>query len=151
MLPSIDPMETIYSWGCKTRIALALSARQLNMNLFGSFHAGKSYELPSCLEHVEQTAKVSLGDVSTLVRRHTVFSAYLALVDSARAKQVEMALYCGQMMRARALLGLRTNKFGSRHPLRYCRDCAEEDRRHLGYSRWKTDHQLPGARPNFCV
>lgn len=145
MLPSIDPEETVFSWGAKTRLALALSARQLSIQLFGSIRAGLAHDLPSCLAHVEDTSGVSIGSSTDLVRRHSIFGAYLALADADRALEVESALFCGQTQRAHMLLGLRTNKVGARHAIRYCGACAEVDRKHLGYSRWIVDHQLPAT------
>lgn len=145
MLPSIDPDETVFSWGAKTRIALALSARQLSMKLFGNIRAGLTHDLPSCLAHVEDAAGVSIGNATTLIRQHSVFGAYLALADADRALEVEDALFSGRTQRAHMLLGLRNYKFGARHAIRYCDDCAQDDRKHLGYSRWIVDHQLPAA------
>jgi hypothetical protein len=154
MLPSIDPEETVFSWGAKTRVALAVSARHLSLRLFGSARAGQSNDMPSSLAHVETAANISVGNPSTLVRRHTVFGAYIAFADSHRALEVERALFCGQAQKAHMLLGLRTNKVGARHPLRYCRACAEDDRKYLGYSRWIVDQQLPAAwvcRSHQCL
>lgn len=145
MLPSLDPAETIFSWGAKTRLALGVSARQLSLQLFGSLRAGHSHDLPSCLARVEQATGVSIGPASILVRRHSLFGSYLALADGDRAAEVETALFSGQTQKAHMLLGLRANKVGARHPLRYCRECAEDDQMKLGYPRWLVDHQLPAS------
>lgn len=145
MLPSLDPAETIFSWGAKTRLALGVSARQLSLQLFGSLRAGHSHDLPSCLANVERVTGVSIGPASTIVRHHSLFGTYLALADSDRAAEIETAFFSGQTQKAHMLLGLRANKVGARHALRYCRVCAEDDQMKLGYPRWIVDQQLPAS------
>lgn len=145
MLPSLDPEETIFSWGGKTRLLLGVSARQVSLQIFNSHRAGHSADLPPSLAAVERFGGVSLGDRATLVRQHSVFGPYLTLAEPNRAAEAQDALFDGRLQRGRMLLGLQTNRLGARHPLKYCQACAEEDRRDLGYSRWLVDHQLPGA------
>ena len=145
VLPSLDPRETVFGWGAKARIALAVSARRLSMTVFDNVRAGHLHELPSRLTSLLSHTGPSFGTVSDLVRRHTVFGSYIALLDEERSSEFERAVLDGKILRGHMLLGLRASTLGARHPLRYCRECADADRRKLGYSRWLVEQQLPGT------
>lgn len=145
VLPSLDPRETVFSWGAKARISLAVSARRLSMTVFENVRAGHLHELPTSLTSLISRTGTSFGTVSDLVRRHTVFGSYMALLDEERSSAFERAVLDGKTLRGHMLLGLRASTLGARHPLRYCYECADTDRRRLGYSRWLVEQQLPGA------
>ena len=115
------------------------------MTVFDNVRAGHLHELPSSLNSLISHTGPSFGTVSDLIRRHTVFGSYIALLDETRSSAFERAVLDGKTLRGHMLLGLRATTLGARHPLRYCRECADIDRRKLGYSRWLVEQQLPGA------
>jgi hypothetical protein len=145
MLPSIDPEETLFSWGAKTKLALGLSARQMSLRYFSNVRAGYLPDLPP---HMKSFALSPIGrsrSLESLVRRHSLYGPYLALAEKPRCDAFMRALERGQPNQAHLILGLRTSRLRSRHPLRYCSECAHLDLQSLGYSRWKVVHQIPAS------
>ena len=97
------------------------------MTVFDNVRAGHLHELPSSLNSLISHTGPSFGTVSDLIRRHTVFGSYIALLDETRSSAFERAVLDGKTLRGHMLLGLRTTTLGARHPLRYCRECADID------------------------
>ena len=113
--------------------------------MFGNVRAGHLHELPSRIDSLLSHTGTSFGDPASLVRRHSVFGSYLALLDESRVSAFLGAVAEGETLRGQMILGLRASDLGARHPLRYCGECAEGDRTVLGYARWLTELQLPGT------
>jgi hypothetical protein len=144
MLPSIDPLETIFSWGAKTRLLLAMSPRQVSLRIFGSLRAGSSFAVPS-LANLVTGARFPLGTAAKLLNEHTLFGSYMALMSERRTRAIETEFAAGRVSRGFITFYSQSALYGCRNSLRFCEHCAQRDLRTLGYPRWLVRQQLPAA------
>lgn len=150
-VPPRLPGESLYSLLARTAIAMPLDAPNASRVLLGHpFGAGR-HALPYGLSHFERFCAAN-GRPTTMglqeVRAGTVMGGVLPFLSACeRARSVASLLQSQSHDVIRAKVGVRRGAESIGHALRRCPDCAADDLRRLGFTYWRTVHQLAG----MCV
>lgn len=145
-LPALARSETLYSW-CASfhRRACFVDTQATSLALFGDRHAARRHDLPANLNVFAARTGGLLGSASELALKHTLLGFYLAFLRPDRAAILLRAVLDGTAPHLKLQLGIPASRLGARHPLRFCRRCAQEDEQTIGWPIWRVQHQLPAV------
>lgn len=105
-IPAICEGETLFSWCSQYhQISGAGLDASTSMRLFGSKTAGFVKDFPGRLDYVENVTRGLLGDVITIIRKHTLFALYSAFRTEETMRQIELMMRGGSVERLKFKLG----------------------------------------------
>ena len=114
--------------------------------LLGHQRGGSHIDTLVGVNHLQVATSNAFEPLEILLRERTVLAAYLPLMTGTRRSSIMNV--CANALDSettRARTGLTWNEVTTDHELRHCPSCADQQRSELGYSFWRTPHQLPGV------
>src|SRR5258708_27559861 len=145
--PDLYPGELIYS-GC-ARYAYRVGYPNLKNvmgELFGSRHIIASIPFASHLDYFVAHQPYAYRFTSeSLIAEHTILPFYTPFLPWGRAEQLKMDMGGANGPGIYMRVGLMASTVPSPLHLRYCPECAREDKRRFGEKYWHRDHQIPGV------
>lgn len=143
-LPKPFAGEALYSWCARYhRLNGSNNPRATCRKLFGHPTAGLRPELPFHLGNFQYNTRQHLGCLDDLLAQRTIFGFYRPFLSSNGMAEICHHLANGNILAARALLGLSKDGQASRSPLRFCPECAKEQLAAYAISWWKTEYFWP--------
>jgi len=113
--------------------------------LFGSSKAGTNHDFPFNLEALNDKAKASWGDSTSIILEHTILPFFFPFQSPQHVAQAIATLKSPSLGSLKYRLGLLTGRFGAEHPLKACSECMISDRAASGVAYWHLMHQYPGV------
>lgn len=140
------PDESFHSLVSRYHVRLGRPPKQRTSTLlFGNPVWKARHDLPTQLEAFASRTLKSLGDARDIIRDRTIAPLFLPfLSEPAQIELLDSMLRRG-VGNPTGKLGLIRQGFASRHPLKACRTCMEEDEKAHGVAWWHRSHQCPGV------
>ena len=113
--------------------------------LFGSSKTGTAHDFPFNLEALNDIAKSSWGDPTSIILGHTILPFFFPFQSAVHIEQAIATLKSPKLGSLKYRLGLLTGRFGAEHPLKACSECMISDRAASGVAYWHLTHQYPGV------
>lgn len=113
--------------------------------LFGSPKAGTNHDFPFNLDALNEKARVTWGDSTSIIFRHTILPLFFPFQSPQHVAQAVATLKSSTLGSLKYRLGLLTGRFGAEHPLKACSECMISDRATSGVAYWHLMHQYPGV------
>jgi hypothetical protein len=102
-------------------------------------------DLPTGLRRLKPLYAGRWGLTDDAVLRHTHFAFWTAFRPAPDVERLRARLLMGEVWGLHPALGMCASRVRPTMHFRVCVACAVEDMRSLGYTYWRTHHQLPGA------
>ena len=138
--------ETLYSWIARYRTRMRHpSIQSLMEDLFGSPSTAVSTDFGYGIEHLAAKLKpcLALSQVD-LVNNHTLFPIYAPFLQPQQARNLLKVIEKGLAKCRRPPLNPRRESVTVPEFLRFCPECAMEERTMYGECYWHRLHQVPG-------
>lgn len=113
--------------------------------LFGSPKAGTNHDFPFNLDALNEKARLTWGDSTSIIFRHTILPFFIPFQSPQHVAQAVATLKGSTLGSLKYRLGLLTGRFGAEHPLKACSECMISDRTSSGVAYWHLMHQYPGV------
>lgn len=146
IFPSFLPDETLYSWTARVhRLSGHSSPKKTSLQLFGHPSAGLRHDIPFNLSELAARTGRKDDETITLLKTRTLFGFHARFLSAQQEELIFKYLWASRNSTARGLLGLTRSGLNLDSPLKWCRDCLEEQTHSVGTGWWQLIHQLPTA------
>jgi hypothetical protein len=145
--PTAYPDELLYSICARFGERVDYRGKlAVHVDLFGDKGNAAIVDLPSHLGHL--VANLPPGHphtVDRLIDDYTLFRYYAPFLQSERAARIRQLMAGSSSFAILVCLGRRGSRIHPPHFLRYCPQCAVEERKTYGECYWHRLHQAPGV------
>lgn len=149
VVPKMASDETLFSWCSAIHLMMAsMSAEETAFHLLGIRHATRQHDLPASLAKLPFTQGGRTNDRVDMLRRHTVAGFYWPFLNDAGKRFVIDSVCTGGSNHWHRTLCAASRTLPIKHPLKWCPDCVDSDRKHGGRPYWHVEHQFPTT--TFC-
>ena len=140
--PDVYPDELVYSWLARYGVRSGYTHyRAIADDLFTSNTAKPNLEFVMELSDEAYRAITSIMPFESVIEKHTMFPYYARFLPVER-RQRAFQLLLNMDTSFNDVLYIRRNKTQHRQFLRYCPECARQDRENYGETYWHRQHQL---------
>lgn len=144
--PTPYPDELLYSILARYHIRSGNKAAKTTMQeLFGSRYAIATADLPCNLAALAKNLSFLSGvSAEAFIQKHTLYPFYAPFLPLERSRQVLEALKSDHGGSIHDQIGIRASVIKAPKFLRFCPQCAEQDKETFGELYWHRVHQAPG-------
>lgn len=145
--PQPLPDETFYSWIARYHDQSANMLPQATISrIYGDSDGCAIFGIPTGLEQFcENLLPLIIYSPEEILARHTLLPYFSSVLTPNRFNNARDKMLQPSNAGAQGQLGILASTIKNFRYLRYCPDCLESDREHMGEAYWHRVHQVPGV------
>ena len=145
--PQSFPDETFYSWVARYHDQSANVLPQATIaQIYGDSGGCAIFGMPTGLEQFcENLLPLIIYSPEEILVRHTLLPYFSSVLTPERFNNARDKMLQPSNAGAQGQLGILASTIKNFRYLRYCPDCLESDREHMGEAYWHRVHQVPGV------